>query len=436
MAESIIHNHFKNHLFCKNMCINTSSGIYEIIDIYTEVDLSTYFDNNLQKKVVDILLKVVSENDNEEYFFVVEVNYTNRKNFESLKEYYKNIEKIIDVLEIDVSDCINIHDDRMNFTFRSLFHSCRNKDNIADILNNECKNEIMLLEKREEYFFVGINSIPQKSKDGNYQIEAFYVLKGKIQQIKLEFDMNSKYITLKRLLRNFGHYGVFSFQAEFYRANKEDDCFFVTDFREVKKWQHFFAPGISYKSFEMKTNDETLIRQPSFCRSRYIIEHNKDVEKNLKEKEEKRNRAKKAAETRRNNIKNKNEEEKRITEKQNILEHQLRLLARISDIDTLESEIYKVTKNYVEYNKIIKFLSETGSYKSHYLKMIYLCYILREIYDLSNLNIFQAIGEMNNLCFINQNPIRAMVIKVFNEFDFDYEDYCYIIRLFRLKCEY
>lgn len=100
-GETIFHKHWKENLFRKGLFITVSYEPYEIINVYTEVSLMKRYNKEWDRDIiVDVLLETTGGD------VVVEVNYSNKKVWLELEEYYSQI-PFLQVFEVTVSREIN-----------------------------------------------------------------------------------------------------------------------------------------------------------------------------------------------------------------------------------------------------------------------------------------------------------------------------------------
>lgn len=101
-GESFIHKHFKN-FFVPGMQIETKSGIAEIYNVLPEVKLSDRYNKTWDREIiVDVILETNLGD------VIIEIWYSNKKNWIELMPYYYEIKPCIcDAFEVKVDICCN-----------------------------------------------------------------------------------------------------------------------------------------------------------------------------------------------------------------------------------------------------------------------------------------------------------------------------------------
>lgn len=171
------------------MQILSCGKLVTILDFETEVNLKEKFNTSWNKSIiVDILART------DKGYIVIEIYHTNPKLWETLIDYYKDIsDYVINLFEVKVSNIVN---QLPIWRDRELL--------LKEDQNAEFFNSHTLVGD----FYFGSNSKPYKVNDTTYQIKCVSRLQtySKYSNIvTMQFDLENKYITEKRLYGCFGN---------------------------------------------------------------------------------------------------------------------------------------------------------------------------------------------------------------------------------------
>ena len=187
--ESKIHKHYKNNFVMAGMQILSCGKLLSIIGVETEVDLREKFHTDWDRKIiVDILAETQSG------YIAIEIYNTNPKLWAELSEYYSSIsDRVINLFEVKITNTVN----------QSLIWRDREL-----LLKEDFKNDLYSRNLEIGDFYFGANSKPFKVNEKIYQVKCVsrdtpYSKYSEI--ITMQFDLENKYITEKRLYGCFGN---------------------------------------------------------------------------------------------------------------------------------------------------------------------------------------------------------------------------------------
>lgn len=186
--ESFLHKHYKENLICKGMKILSCGEILTITDFETEVDLKQKFNMTWNKSIVVDILAETNKG-----YLAIEIFNTHPKLWAELYSYYNEISKhVVNFFEVKVSDVVNqlpVWKDRK-------------------LLLKESSTEFLDANTLIGDFYFGKNSKPFKVNDSLFQVKCVHreTPSSKYTHIvTMQFDLENKYITEKRLYECFGN---------------------------------------------------------------------------------------------------------------------------------------------------------------------------------------------------------------------------------------
>jgi len=186
--ESFLHKHYKNNLLCIGMQLLSNGEILTASNIETEVDLAKKFNMNWDKRIV---VDILAETD--KGYIAIEIYNTNPKLWADLAPYYNEISNnVVNFFEVKISQLANM---------LPLWRDRQLLLQESSVERWSCYTEI-------GDFYFGPNSKPFKVNDQLYQVKCVFrhSPSSKYSNVAtLQFDLENKYITEKRLYGCFGN---------------------------------------------------------------------------------------------------------------------------------------------------------------------------------------------------------------------------------------
>lgn len=206
-GESIFHKHWKENFFKVGMFINVANKIsepdnVEILDVLNEISLSKRYNKNWDIEIIVDTLLVTEKGD-----IVVEIHYTNPKDWDKLKPYYDEL-NLLRVYEVTVGKSIN----------STLKWFCLGED---EEIKLQIKNE-MLKEEEKRKELARLKLEKKKKKDKLIQEVAEELARKEKELLK-----NGTYKKLKVF---------FNFKTELVKIN--DNCYTLQCLSEIKPNQY------------------------------------------------------------------------------------------------------------------------------------------------------------------------------------------------------
>jgi hypothetical protein len=201
-GESIFHKHWKENLFKEGMYINLAKEdkteeSAEILNVLNEVSLKDRYNMNNWNSdiIVDILLETTLGD------VVIEIFYTNSKDWLELEKYYSKIKDLQYVYELKVSKYINEPLKWINA-----------KQSMIQLVEKHNKKEQEKIENSKPITykcFLNFASKPIEITNSIYQITCMVSTPtknigiNKIEIVFLQFDLNKLNITIDKLKEDF-----------------------------------------------------------------------------------------------------------------------------------------------------------------------------------------------------------------------------------------
>jgi competence CoiA-like predicted nuclease len=237
-GESIYHRMWKEHMFYKGSQIYVDGIYYEVTNILIETSLKHLFATDWNIDIVPDIILATSGG-----YVVVEILYTNKKDWMKLDPYYQSIkDKILKVFEVDVGIAVNEA------------KTWRTKDEIIAEINKKIEQRKIKEEKQLNKKWIIDNKInkykcffnssckPHKIDNHTFAVSCFisnesYIQYGTGNQALLIFDTTKQYITEERMKRNFNipfkqgnsMYSKFEVSGDV----KESPCLIVNSFYDL-----------------------------------------------------------------------------------------------------------------------------------------------------------------------------------------------------------
>ncbi|QJI52338.1 hypothetical protein [Psychrobacillus phage Perkons] len=215
-GESVFHKHWKENLFKTGMYINIANKVsypnnIEILDVLNEVSLNKRYKMDWDIEIIVDTLLITEYGD-----IVIEINYTNKKDWVKLKPYYDEL-SLLKVFEVSVGKCVNDplnwfclgEDEEINVSLKlqkvfskeeKLLKRESKRLTSRELKLNEIKSKLNSNEYKERIVYFNFKNKMQRVEEGVYELSCLERIgENTYNKLNLKFDMKKLKCTIEDL---------------------------------------------------------------------------------------------------------------------------------------------------------------------------------------------------------------------------------------------